>query len=274
MSKRQKFAIATIILVLGIVAIRYPFLQWRFRILVFGLVSWLISVWAVYDRDFSGIEWGTLTILPAAFAIGAAMVFPLLPANFDSFLIWPISYDTGMILALGVKMIFLLFFSMGYYAVLLTENIYNVAAIRTIQLLRAAHSVGFMMARFSSVCFYIVLASFHLGSLANFFSVVVISWVLIFPTVWAVNLPEKSFVKERNLTFFAGLILGEIAWVLSFWPLPSVVFALFLGVIFYILVGISQYFLSERLFGTTVKEFIIVSSIVFLLIIFTTNWRG
>ncbi len=274
MTKRQKFAIATIVLVLGILAIRFPFLQWRFRVAILGIVSWLISVWALYDRDFSGVEWGTLTILPAAFCLGAALIFPLLPSGVDSLFVWQVSYDSGVILALGLKVVFLLMTATGYYAILLSENIYNVAAERSIQLLRAAHSVGFIMALITAVCLYIVLASFHLNSLANFLGTTLISWFLIMPTVWAVNLKEKIEKREVILTLFFGLIMGELAWVLSFWPIPSAVFALFLGAAFYILVGIAQYQLSERLFGTTVREFITIAVIIFLLIVFTTNWAG
>ena len=36
-------------------------------------------------------------------------------------------------------------YAVGIYALLLTENIYNVAADRTIALLRAAHSVGYLL---------------------------------------------------------------------------------------------------------------------------------
>lgn len=274
LSKRQKFAISTIVLILGILAIRLPFLQWRFRVITLGLISFIMSMWAIRDRDFSGIEWITLLALPTLFSLGTALIFPLLPAGFDSIYVWPISYDTGLILALGLKIVFLSLFAVGYYAILLTMNIYNVAAIRTIQLLRAAHSVGFVMALFTALSLYLVVASLRLSSFTNFVLITLVSLILVFPTLWSVNLEEGISPKVRDLSVFIGVSIGEIAWALSFWPLPSSVFALFLTALFYILVGISQYFLSERLFGTTVKEFTIVASIVFLLIVVTTSWTG
>jgi hypothetical protein len=274
MSKRQKFIIATIILALGIVAIRYPFLQWRYRVLFYALAAGGLSLWGLMDPDLKGVKRLMIPALPALFAISAALTFPLLPANFDSFLIWEVSHDTGLIFSLGLRLIFLAIFAVAYYAAMLCGNIYNVASLRTIQLLRAAHTVGFIVALLSAAFLFQVVASFHLSSFYNFILVFIISLPIFFVNLWAINLEET--IGKRVIIFSAvfALIVAQIAWVTSFWPLTVVVWSLFLTAAIYVLAGLAQYYLSERLFLATIREFIVVTVVILILIIFTAAWKG
>lgn len=274
MSKRQKFIIATIILTLGIVAIRYPILQWRFRMVFYAVAAGLLSLWGLYDVDLVKVKRIMIPAMPAIFAVGAALSFPLLPAIFENFLVWPISYDTGLILALGLKFLYLAVFAVGYYAAMLCGNIYNVASLRTIQLLRAAHSIGFILALASSLFFYQIIASLHLDSFYNFILVFLISFPLILINLWAILLTEKIGERILILSLFLALVIAQLAWAVSFWPLAVSVWALYLSAAFYVLVGVTQYLLLEKLFDSTIREFIIVSLIIFILIIFTAAWKG
>ena len=274
MSKRRKFIIATIILTLGIIAIRYPFLQWRFRVAIYAVVAALLSFWSLLDPDLKGVKRITITSQPVFYAVSAALAYPLLPPIFENFLVWPISYDTGLILAFGLRLIYLAIFAVGYYAALLCGNIYNVASIRTIQLLRAAHSVGFILALSSTLLFYLIIASFHLESFINVILIFTITFPLVLGNLWAVNLSETIEKRLVTLAFFIALVIAQVSWAISFWPLTVTVFALFLAAVFYVLVGLSQYYLSEKLFATTIREFIIVSLIIFCFVILSTSWSG
>lgn len=274
-SKRQKFVLATIILLVGIILIRVApgvFLAWRSRVIGYTLLSVLTSIWALYDQDFSGIEWLTLPILPAFLAIGSALVYPLLPDRLESLLWLNLSPDTSLLFGLLVRMIFFLVFIITYYAALLTSNIFNVAAVRSIQLLRVAHSIGFLLTVANALFFYIVISSLHLPSMLIFIAVFAISLPLSFQAIWNVNLEPKIGENVRNYSLLVGLVLGEIAWALSFWPVTVSIFALFLTAIFYELVGIIQYQLGERLNPRIANEFIIVAVVVFLLTLFVTQW--
>ena len=53
-------------------------------------------------------------------------------------------------------------FGISMYLLFLTQNIYNIAAIRTIQLLRAAHAVGFLFTIVSAFLIYNVIFALHL----------------------------------------------------------------------------------------------------------------
>ncbi len=277
LSKRQKFVIATFLLLVGIIVIRFDFGQdiaWRLRAAGFAVVSVLITIFALHDDDFNGIEWLTLPILPSMFALASALAYPLLPSHLEAIGGINLSSDTSLLLGLVIKIIFLSGFMIGYYATLLTGNIFNVAAVRSIQLLRVAHSIGFLVTVGTALMFYLVIASLHLSHLANFLTVFVVSLPLSFQAIWSINLASRVGEGERNFSLITALILAEIAWVLSFWPVGVSIFALFLTAIFYELVGIVQYHLGEKLNFRVANEFIFVAIAVFLLTIFTTVWGG
>lgn len=169
--------VVTAILLLGIILSRMGlgmFLQWRYRMAVFSVISVGLSIWAIRDEDFSGIEWLTLPILPAMFAISASLSYPLLPDILGG-------GDSGLLFALLLKIAFLVVFTVVYYASLLTANIYNVAAIRTIQLLRVAHSIGFLVTVATGLLFFLVISSLHLTGTENFGLVFVVQNIIHAP---------------------------------------------------------------------------------------------
>jgi hypothetical protein len=269
MSKRQKFVSATLVLLAGIILSRAglgQFLQWRFRVLIFALAAVVASIWAIKDEDFGGIEWITLPILPTFFAVGSLLAFPLLPVAIGD------RGDSSLLLATALQGVFLAVFAVGFYASLLTINIYNVAAIRTIQLLRVAHSIGFLVTVGSCLLLFIVISSFHLGSFANFILVFLISLPLSFQAIWSINLEEEISRQTRNFSLVTAMILAEVAWTLSFWPVSVSIFALFLTAIFYELAGTIQFHLGEKLNPRIVQEFVLVAVIVFFLTFLTTQW--
>lgn len=275
MTKRQKFAIATVFLLVAIIAIRLVGLEgisWRYRVLGFALLAVGATLFALRDDDFSGIEWLLLPILPVFYAVGSALVYPLLPIRMESVLGFVVRSDTGFVLGVLVRMIFLGLFVIGFYATLLTSNIYNVAGVKGIQLLRVAHSIGFLATVATALFFLVVISSFHLTSFENFLAVFLVSIPLALQSIWSINLEEKIGEDVRNFTLISALILAETAWVLSFWPLGVTIYALFLTALFYEVLGIVQFHLGEKLSLRIVNEFVAVAVVVFLLTIFTAVW--
>lgn len=275
LSKRQKFVIATLILLAGIILLRFgpgAYLQWRFRVILFTISGIIVTIWALYDSDFGGIEWLTLPILPVFFAISSALVFPLLPSQFETVFTIPVTADTSFLLSLIIKFLFLGFFSIGFYASLLVGNIYNVSAVRTIQLLRVASSVGFLMTIATALLLYLVIFSFHFGSFLNLTLVFSASFFLALQSIWSVGLPPSLTKTVYNYSLLVAALLGQLAWVISFWPLPISIYALFLTAIFYELMGIIQYYLGERLNPKVAYEFVAVAIIIFFITVFTAQW--
>ena len=81
MSKRRKFLLSSLLLSLGLLAIQYVALEFRF-VAVFGffLVSYLVSAMALFD-DLKGVEWVTIVPLPALYAASVALFYFLLPCG-------------------------------------------------------------------------------------------------------------------------------------------------------------------------------------------------
>lgn len=275
MSKRQKFVLATVFLAAEIILSRAGlgmFLQWRFRLILFAVTALVATVLALKDEDFTGIEWLTLPILPVMFALAGAAVFPLMPTGFDAIFSIPVTVDTSFLLASLIKILFLAFFAVGYYATLLTSNIFNIAALRTIQLLRVAHSIGFLATVATGLLFYVVIFSLHLTGFSNFLLVFAVTLPLSFQALWSQGLEEGINERVKRFALVLALVLGEVAWGLSFWPVGISIMALFLTAIFYESVGIVQYYFNERLNRRVVNEFILVAGVVFVITVLTAQW--
>src|SRR3989344_2086365 len=125
MTKRRKFLLVSLLLLVGLLVTQMMQVDYRYHgVVVLGFIAFGLSAWALFD-DIKGIEWLTILMLPTLYPVSVGLFYFLLPEKFLS-----------RVFILGL-------FSVGMYALLLTENIFSVAAIRTIQLLRAAHAVGF-----------------------------------------------------------------------------------------------------------------------------------
>jgi hypothetical protein len=167
-----------------------------------------------------------------------------------------------------------LMYAIGIYALLLTENIYNVAANRTIALLRAAHTVGFLLTLVTFFLFLQTVFAWRSFAWTNSLGAVIIAYLLSLQTLWAMTLETNLSRKVQHLSLVISVAVGEMAWVLSFWPVNMTIQALFLTTCFYGMVGMAQQFLQEKLYKKTIIEFISVIGLVFVILLFTTHWRG
>lgn len=276
-TKRQKFFLATIFLILGIIFTRLDFIvgiSWRMRTLAFGATALITTILALRDEDFSGIEWIVLPILPVFLSIGTILVYPLLPQEINQFFLIGVDADGSMILTLTLKVLYLAIFGIGYYAALLTSNIFNVAGLRTIQLIRVAHSIGFLLTLVSALLLFMVIYSLHLSGLLNLLAVFSVSFPLILQSVWSLDLEEKLSGEVIRFSFAIAWILAQFGLFLSFWPIPIFVFALFLTATVYLSVGVVQYHLMGRLKMVVIQEHAIVLVVFLILTIISAAWTG
>lgn len=277
-TKRQKFFIAAVVIVISLVLLRAGFwpnwLLWRYKVLLFFLVSLFATVWSLYDEDFSGIEWVMLPILPVMTASSAVLVYPLLPKEISQILFWGLDAETGIFLAVLLKGIYILLVGVIFYAGVLTGNIFNVAAIRTIQLFRVAHSTDFMLAILGVFLWSMVVFSLHLWPPLVGIVFFTIALLFAIQSYWSINLGPAVTREVWWYAFATALVLGQIALFLSFWPVSSFVFSLVLTVGFYELVGIVHYCLTDRVHRINFTEMIVVGCTLFLLLMLTTSWTG
>jgi hypothetical protein len=235
-TKRQKFIISSVLLTLGLLATQFVSLEYRYAaILGLFLVTFLVSAWALLD-DLKGVEWLTILILPAMYSAGMSLFYFLLPSGWIS------------------RLIVFIFFGTGMYALLLTENIYSVAAVRTIQLVRAAHAVGFLMSILTLVLLFNTIYSFYLTYWANALFAFGVSLPIFIQALWSIQL--KPYISKDVLIMSLGAswLLGGLALVLSFLPVTVWIASLFLATTAYVILGLFQHALNERLFQRTIYE--------------------
>ncbi|MBU3957387.1 hypothetical protein KKI19_03905 [Patescibacteria group bacterium] len=255
-SKRQKFIISAALLSASLLTIQLTNVSWRYQA-IFGLtiLTYLLSAWSLRE-GVSGIEWLTVLILPTLFTAGVGLFYFLLPASWLARL--PVAALYGL----------------GLYALLLTENIFSVAAIRNIQLLRSAHAVGFLLTLLTAFFLYDTILSFRLPFWLNFVFVFLVSLPLFIQGLWSVKLEEKISGQIWFYSLALSLIVAEGALALSFWPVTVSAGSLALITIMYVVLGLTQHYLSQRLFKRTINEYLTVGIIVLLVIILTTHWGG
>lgn len=195
-------------------------------------------------------------VLPTLYTVGVGLFWFLLPAT------------------IFTRLPVVILYGLGIYALCLTSNIYTVAAIRTIALLRAAKGVGFVITLVTLFLIFDAILSLRIPVWFTAPAVAVISLPLFLQGFWVVPL-EKTISKEVYLiSLVSSLIVGEIAALLYFWPVTVVVGSLFLTVSAYMLLGLGQAKLESRLFSLTIREYLVVGILVFLGMFLATRWGG
>ncbi len=254
LSKRRRFLITSFVLTLGFVGIQFLDNQFRFLAIgTLGLLTVALFIWSLWEGLGRNMTLLSL-ILPAFFTLGVGVFWFLLPSN------------------IFARLPVLIFYGLGIYVLCLTSNIYTVSAIRTIALLRAARGVGFVLTLITSFLIYDAILSLKTLLPVTAFSSLLLSFPLFLQGFWAVPL-EREFSKEIfALSVISSLIIGEIAAALFFWPVTVVVGSLFLTVAVYMLLGLGQARLEDRLFSQTIREYLVVGILVFIGMFFATHW--
>lgn len=258
-SKRKKFVIATAILMIGLFVGEY--LSPVPRIVLVIILSILADVFLfiILSEDLAGTSWQGrigLFILPLFCTLAFGLFYFLLPVRFLT------------------RFLLVIFFGVAIYALYLSHNIYAVAGIRTIQLLNAARSVGFLLSVLTHFFLTNVIFSLHLVFPITFILVFVSSFLLSYPVVWGVNLDSRIQKAVVSLVLVLALVIAELSLALAFWPSSPTVAALFISGNFYTFLGLAQAWLERRLFKNTFWEYVGVAIIVFLVLVTRTKWGG
>ncbi len=237
MRRREKFIVSSFLLSFGLFATQYIPLDFRILgIVLFFFLTYGISAWALLE-DLNGIEWFTIIPFPALYAISVALFYFLLPEN-----IWS-------------RIAILVLFGVGMYALYLTANIYSVAKLRTIQLLRAAHAIGLLFALFILFLLSNTVFSYHLPFWANGLGIGLLSVPLALVTLWSIELKSRFSREVIAGTVVVSTLLGEVGIVLSFLPATLWMRSLYVVSVFYVCLCTLTTKLSGRLFHNTIWEY-------------------
>jgi hypothetical protein len=254
--KRHKFVIASTLLTLGLFSIQLFQITWRYQaIMVLSVFSYFLSAWAL-SEGLRKIKWLTILTLPFLFTAGVGLFYFLLPSTYLA------------------KVPVTIIYGLGFYALLLTENIFSVASVRNIQLFRAANAVGFLLTLLAGFFLFNTILSFRFSFWLNFCLVFLVSFPLLVQGLWTVKLEENISKQIWNASFILSLVIAQISLALSFWPVSVSVGSLALVTIMYVALGLYQHQLAERLFKKTINEYVLFGAAVLLFIVFSTKWGG
>ena len=254
MSKCRRFVVTSLLLCLGFVAIQFLNDQNRFwAIGALGLLTAILFTWSLLEslgKDMTLL----VLVLPTIFTLGVGVFWFLLPAS------------------VFTKIPIVIFYGIGIYILALTANIYTVSAARTIALFRAARGVGFVLSLVTSFLVFDAILSLRTEIYYLVPLVFIISLPLYLQGYWSIGL-EKEYSKDLMTTsLVSSFVTAQIATAVYFWPVTVVVGSLFLTVAFYVLLGMGQAKLEDRLFPAVIREHLIVGILVFIAMYFATHW--
>ncbi|MDP1743484.1 MAG: hypothetical protein Q8L51_01715 [Candidatus Amesbacteria bacterium] len=252
MRKRQKFVISSVVISLGILLAQAAPLEWRY-VLIFLLcgLSYLMSAWSL-SEGLGGVEWLTVLLPQAVFTGAVGWFFILLPE------VW------------WARIVLAALFAIGHYALLLSGNIFSVAAIRTIALLRAAQTVSLVMTLMSGFLLFDTIVSFRFPIFGSSILVLFSSLLLSIPALWTVEVGETLNIKIVLYSLVIAFLMSILSISISFWPATISTTSLFLTSMLYCLLGLSSHHFSQRLFKNTVWEYVIVGSVVLITVLVTS----
>lgn len=255
LSKRQEMVAVSLLLTFGLVATQTVPNSFRFIFLfILTLVAFLLA--ALVLREGGGKHKAlTLFSLPSLFTLSLGLFYFLLPVR------WLTRLPNAVLYTIGI------------YAILLVENIYMVAVGRTIQLLRVAHAVGFLLSLLTSFLLLNTIFALRFSAGVNFILVLGVILILSLQSLWSVKLEPGIDGEVLTYSLFFSLIIAEAALITSFMPMKPILASLFLTAAFYTLLGLGQQHLKKRLFRKNIIEYVRVFILVGLVALLTTNYR-
>lgn len=252
--KRNRFAITTIIL--SLLMISATFFSFDKAIIFIPLLI-MASFVLTYFSLLEGIEklgWFGLFFMTIVLTISSYLFYFLFPARWLT------------------RLPFMFFYGISIYATLLCANIFNVGVEKNLALYRAAFSVNFLFQAIVSFLFFNLIFSFQQSFFINVIVVGGMSFLLSLHLFWTIRL--KKTLEKENLVYamIVALVLSELTLSLSFVPLKTPIYALFLTGAYYSLSGLIYNFLDQKLFKETIREYIIVLGFVLLITLLSISW--
>ncbi len=257
MDKRRQFVIASLVVGAVFLLIRlfgsaWDLGFWGEAILFF--VSLLVNL-VLYSKQLGSIQKvATVSILPSFFAVGILSISPLIRAS----------------LLVEIVLFFLLVG--GFYASLLTENVFIVTIkYKTVPLYRAASVTAFLLSLLIGFSIFNSIFSLKYSPWINGFLIFIGSFIIFYHLFWSTAIAEAENKNFFVYVLVASLLVAELAVAISFWPVGVGLASLYLVSMTYVLGGIIQAKIRERLFKRTLLEYIAIGLGIFVALFLTAN---
>ncbi len=255
-TKEKRFIATSFILSLGFLGINYIDNASRLPVILgltlLTLILFIFSLW-----EGLGINPTLLSlILPPLFTLGVGIFWFLIPVS------------------IFARLPVVILFGVGIYVLCRTENIFTVSSFKTIPLFRAARWIGFILTFLTAFLLFNAVISIKANIFITCIGVALISIFLFLQGFWVSSIEKKDLATDK-IFLYSGvftLVITEIATLLYFWPVTVVVGSIFLTIGIYVLLGLGQAQLEDRLFKRTVQEHLTVGLVVFVVMFFATHW--
>jgi len=251
LSKRQKLVIATIFLTLCLLVseifsgVNHIFIGFILSIFT------TIAIYVILRKDVKGSFFYPLFVLPFFYTLSVSIFYLLIPPRLLSIIVLT------------------LFYAFGLYSLFLTQNIFAVSSVKTINLLRSARIVSFVITVLVHFLMVNIIFSLRLPVYVTPILIGLLGGLLNIQSLWVYVL-EKAQLKElATYSLVIGLLLTQLSFVLAIWPIDASIYAIFLTGIFYTYSGLSHAWFEKRLFKGVLWEYIWVGFLsVFILLAF------
>lgn len=193
-------------------------------------------------------------ILPFFYTLSFSLFYALVPSRFLT------------------RVVLTLIFAFGAYSLLLTQNIFAISTLRTINLLRSARIVSFVITIFVLFFMFNIIFSLRLPLYITPFLVGVLSYLMSIQFLWSYS---ESKEGGREVFLFSGaiaLMMTELSFGLSIWPVSAAIYAIFLTGMFYTYSGLSHAWLERRLFKGILWEYVWVGILSVLFLLIFSRW--
>lgn len=258
LNKRHKIVITTVALSIGFLLVTQNinvYLRRYYFIFIFALITYLLSFWSLRE-GMTKAKAIYLLILPTLFSLAATSFY---------FTFREIRWLTRIpaTLAFGFMM----------YTLLLSQNVFNVAAIRNIPLYRASSTASFVFTLVTAFFLFSVVSTFEINFYWNFALVFAITFPLTLQYLWSI---EMSGIDKLIFTFsfVLSLISAELAASLSFWPVNPIIWSLLITVSLYINLGIASEYYRKRLTIRGIFEYLSVGAFVLIISFLVASWNS
>ncbi len=254
--KRVRFVVSSLLLLIGFISIQFLDESYKFYgISSLMILTGLFSFWSFYEGI--GLNMTIVSIvLPMMFTLGTGIFWFLLPAT------------------IYTRIPIILLYAVGIYVMFSTMNIYTVSSSKTIALLRAARGVGFVLTLLTTFLIFDAILSIRQNVFVTSLLVFATSFLVFIQGFWSIDLDKKINPETLKITITSSLIVAELAVMIFFWPVTIVVGSLFLTSGVYLLLGLGQTKLEDRLFPASIREYLTVGTIVLIGMFFATHWGG
>ncbi|OGE14030.1 hypothetical protein A3F00_02725 [Candidatus Daviesbacteria bacterium RIFCSPHIGHO2_12_FULL_37_11] len=256
LNKRQKIIIASVILTFGLVSTQLVDFNLRFKFLTgLTILAYFISLWALWE-GINFLKAAVLLILPTLFVLGLASFYFLLPVR------WLTRLPVALI------------FGLSFYSLLLSQNVFNVASIRTIPLYRAASTAAFLFTLITAFFLFNVIHAFNLLFIWNGLLVFSLGFLLVMQILWSIDMKDRLDIAVIVQSMILSLSLTELSIALSFWPMVTTMWSLTLASVMYVLIGLSSQILRDRVNRRAAVEYLSIGAVIFIVAFLTTSWSG